>query len=393
MELKEQIRTLKEVAAKVKRNKNVSEEATKQALIMPFIQALGYNVFDLDEVEPEFGAGVGTKEKVDYAVKRGGQPIMLIECKSCNDDISGCEKSLYAQLYKYFAANTGAKFAVLTNGIRYKFYTDLDKDNILDDKPFFEFDINESTELTEVLKFHNDHFDPEVIIGGAKTRRRINEIKAILDKEFTTGPSPAFVKVLASQMDLSGPVTQSKTKVLADAVRAALEEFIKDKIQEGTPEQKVSKGEPAEDTGGKVNVSGPRSEQLKFWQQLKDYASKKEPGLRLRTPRPQHWFDVAIGRSDCNVALTLYTQGNKVGCELYIPDSKKLYKELFSRKADIEKVLNLSGLLDWQELPGKKASRIRVFSAFRFSDSATWAGAFDWLITTCSNFKKVFGKG
>ncbi len=56
-----------------------TEEATKNALIMPFISALGYNVFDPTEVVPEFTADVGIKkgEKVDYAIHLDGKPIML----------------------------------------------------------------------------------------------------------------------------------------------------------------------------------------------------------------------------------------------------------------------------------------------------------------------------
>jgi hypothetical protein len=66
-----------------------TEEATKTALVMPFIQMLGYNVFDLSEVDPEFIADVGTKkgEKVDYVIKKDGVPIMLFECKTAGTDL------------------------------------------------------------------------------------------------------------------------------------------------------------------------------------------------------------------------------------------------------------------------------------------------------------------
>jgi hypothetical protein len=140
------------------------------------------------------------------------------------------------------------------------------------------------------------------------------------------------------------------------------------------------------------NLTDTKTKQLEFWQQLKEYASTKQSGLNLRTPRPQHWFDVAIGRSDCHVSLIINTREDKVGCDLYINDSKELYASLLSCKPEIEKEIALSEALDWQELPGKKASRIRSFHDFRFDDSETWPAAFDWLITTCSKFKKVFAK-
>jgi hypothetical protein len=140
------------------------------------------------------------------------------------------------------------------------------------------------------------------------------------------------------------------------------------------------------------DLTDTKTKQLEFWQQLKEYASTSHPELNLRTPRPRHWYNVAIGRSDCYVAFTINTREDKVGCELYIPDSEDLYKSLLSCKPVIEKELTLSEPLDWQELPGKKASRIRALFDFRFDSSDTWESAFDWLITAGSKFKKVFSK-
>ena len=115
-----------------------TEEATKNALIMPFIQALGYDVFNPNEVVPEFTADIGTKkgEKVDYALKQEDKVIILIECKGINDELVKHD----SQLVRYFHA-CEAKFAILTNGQLFKFYTDLENQNKLDEKPFFEFDL------------------------------------------------------------------------------------------------------------------------------------------------------------------------------------------------------------------------------------------------------------
>ncbi|MGC4031699.1 MAG: type I restriction enzyme HsdR N-terminal domain-containing protein [Tepidisphaeraceae bacterium] len=67
-----------------------TEEATKNALVMPLINALGYNVFDPMEVIPEFTADVGTKkgEKVDYAITIDGKPMILVECKTVDLTLS-----------------------------------------------------------------------------------------------------------------------------------------------------------------------------------------------------------------------------------------------------------------------------------------------------------------
>ena len=116
-----------------------TEEATKNTLVMPFLMALGYNVFDPREVVPEFTADVGIKkgEKVDYAIMKDGAPMMLIECKTVGGDLSLKHAS---QLYRYFGV-TDARIAVLTNGVHYRFFSDLDADNKMDEHPFLELDI------------------------------------------------------------------------------------------------------------------------------------------------------------------------------------------------------------------------------------------------------------
>ena len=106
-----------QIAAKVKDLKDgiQTEEATKNAFIMPFIgQVLGYDVFNPNEVIPEFTADVGVKkgEKIDYALVQDGQVQILIECKKVGQPLSLENAS---QLYRYFAC-TKARIGVLTNG-------------------------------------------------------------------------------------------------------------------------------------------------------------------------------------------------------------------------------------------------------------------------------------
>ncbi len=130
--------------------------------------------------------------------------------------------------------------------------------------------------------------------------------------------------------------------------------------------------------------------QLEFWQQLREFASTCKPPLKLRTPRAQHWYDVAIGRSDCHVTFTALASEKLIGCELYIPNSKQLFKTLFSNKDSIESTLGI-GTLSWQELPEKKASRIRAFREFDLT-SQQRDEAFVWLVQTANKFKSVFSK-
>lgn len=118
---------------------------------MPFVNALGYDVFNPLEVIPEMDCDLVKKkgEKIDYVIVKDGLPIILIECKYWKQDLSLHD----TQLKKYFVASK-ARFGILTNGIRYLFYSDLIDQNIMDDKPFFEFDITDIKEyqLEELKK-------------------------------------------------------------------------------------------------------------------------------------------------------------------------------------------------------------------------------------------------
>ena len=155
-----------------------TEEATKNAFVMPFISALGYNVFDPTEVTPELVADVGTKkgEKVDYAILINGKPIILFECKWCGTNL---DKENPTQLYRYFSAKTDAKFGILTNGIIYKFYSDLENQNVMDTKPFLELNMLNIKEpvVEEVKKFSKSTFDLNSILDTARELKYMREIR------------------------------------------------------------------------------------------------------------------------------------------------------------------------------------------------------------------------
>jgi len=130
--------------------------------------------------------------------------------------------------------------------------------------------------------------------------------------------------------------------------------------------------------------------QLEFWQQLRSYASAAKPPLKLRTPRAQHWYDVAIGRSDCHVAFTVLMNEGRVGAELYIPNSKGIYNAFHSNKTAIEESIGL-GSLSWQELPGKKASRIRAYKDGVLS-AENRSEIFSWLVHAAHKMRSTFSK-
>jgi hypothetical protein len=218
-----------------------TEEATKNAMVMPFIQLLGYNVFDPLEVTPELIADVGTKkgEKVDYAILKEGRPIMLFECKKSGGDLHINHAS---QLFRYFHV-TEARFGVLTNGIVYRFFTDLEKPNKMDDKPFFEFNILDFREqdVDELKKFAKATFDIETILTTANHLKYTRSIQNTL-ADWMINPPEEFVR-LASQEFLAGKHFKNSVKDLFTQVtRQAFQQLVGDKINERlkgamTPEQ------------------------------------------------------------------------------------------------------------------------------------------------------------
>lgn len=198
MDFIDQIRA---IASRIEATKNLiqTEEATKNAFIMPLIQALGYNVFDPLEVTPELVADIGTKkgEKVDYAILKNGKPIIIFECKKCGVDLN---INHAAQLLRYFHV-TEARFAVLTNGIIFQIFTDLEQPNKMDEKPFLEFNILDfkESEAEELKKFAKSSFDIESILVTANELKYTRHIRNIL-QQLVTNPTDDFIKLIAADL-------------------------------------------------------------------------------------------------------------------------------------------------------------------------------------------------
>ena len=207
-----------------------TEQATKNALVLPFIQALGYNIFDPTEVLPEFIADIGVKkgEKVDYAIMHKGKPVMLFECKHVSVDLDNAHMS---QLFRYFTV-TEARIGVLTNGVEYRFFSDLEAPNKMDERPFLVFSMLNIQEnlVNELKKLAKDGFDLDEMLSRASDLKYTREIKRILDKELNA-PSARFVKFFASQV-YSGNVTQNVVQIFTDIVQRAHNQFINEKINE-----------------------------------------------------------------------------------------------------------------------------------------------------------------
>lgn len=205
-----------------------TEEATKNALVLPFIQMLGYSVFDPTEVVPEFTADVGNKrgEKVDYALIKDGNPIVLIECKKYGANLAESEMH---QLMRYFTV-TDSHFGVLTDGIFYRFFSDLDQPNVMDPKPFFEFNMLDFTEneVDELKRFTKAAFSQEETLEAAATLKYTQGMKQVLARQLNS-PDEEFVRWLAKQV-YSQNFTAAARERFTDLVRQSLREFIDDRI-------------------------------------------------------------------------------------------------------------------------------------------------------------------
>lgn len=230
MEFQERLVSL---AAKIRQQKAMiqTEEATKNAFVMPFIQSvLGYDVFDPMEVVPEFVCDVGTKkgEKIDYAVLKDGQIQILIEAKKIGEPLSINHAS---QLFRYFHVTT-ARISILTNGQLFKFFTDLDAPNKMDEKPFLEFDLLDIDDhvVPELQKLTKSAFDVDSIISAAGELKYVGQIKRVLASQFSE-PDDDFVRLIASRV-YDGVITQKVREQFAQLTRKATSQFLGDQINE-----------------------------------------------------------------------------------------------------------------------------------------------------------------
>jgi hypothetical protein len=250
------IEVLQTISSKINKQKNLiqTEEATKNAFVMPFIAALGYDVFDPAEVVPEFIADVGIKkgEKVDYAIKHDGKIVMLFECKCCN---SSLDESHASQLYRYFSV-TEARIAVLTDGILYRFFTDIEEPNKMDPKPFMEFNMLDIQEplVIELKRLTKQAFNLEAILTVAGELKYTREIKRILNDELNA-PSEEFVKFMAGQV-YSGKLTSAVRAQFAIITKQAFTQFINEHITERLRSAMGELAVPAETTNETASANG-----------------------------------------------------------------------------------------------------------------------------------------
>lgn len=222
---------IRTVSQRIKQLKHsiATEEATKTALIMPFFQALGYDVFNPAEFTPEYIADVGIKkgEKVDYAIMEEGHPTILIEAKSIRETLTRHD----SQLFRYYGT-TKAKFAILTNGDIYRFYTDLEIPNVMDTVPFFEITLSslKDSDIKELHKFKKQEFNVNTILSTAEELKYLSAIKDQLTT-LSQVPSDDLIKLLIQDF-YQGMKTQTVVDKFRPIVSKAFNQFINENMNE-----------------------------------------------------------------------------------------------------------------------------------------------------------------
>ena len=344
MDLKDQ---LKLIADRTKHKESIqTEEATKNAFVMPFLQSLGYDVFNPLEVVPEFIADIGIKkgEKIDYAIFKDGVPTILVECKDWRQNLNVHD----GQLLRYFHVSK-AKFGLLTNGIVYRFYSDLVAPNKMDEKPFLEFNITEikDNQIEELKKFHKANFDAESIVNTASEMKYMNELKHLLHQELTE-PSSEFVKYFAKQVYPS-VVTAKVLEQFTELTKKSIQHYISDLITErlktalskedekNKVENEISAEQNLEDIS-KINTT---EEELEAFLIVKTILRQKVPATRVTYRDAQSYFAIFLDDNNRKAICRLYLNGGKK----YIGTLDENKKETKFEIGTLDEIFNYSEIL------------------------------------------------
>ncbi len=315
---------IKDFANRIESIKNTltTEEANKTSLIMPFFQLLDYDVFNPMEFVPEYVADIGVKkgEKVDYAIMRNGKPIIIIEAKSITDKL----KKHDTQLMRYFSV-TEAKFAILTNGINYKFFTDLEHENMMDKKPFLEINLLsiDDNEILQLKKFAKNTFNLEAISSTASNLKYIDNINSRL-KEELENPSDEFVRFIINDF-YDGVKNKNVVDRFRPIVKKALSQFATDfmneKIQIALGENAITKTS-VKTENSKETTKVLTEEELEALEMIREILSDVVNKEDITYKSTKSYFGINYKNNSNNWICRLFLyRKNQMG--IHIPDENK----------------------------------------------------------------------
>jgi hypothetical protein len=342
MDFQDQIIALSEKVARMK-DQVTTEEATKTAFVMPFINALGFDIFNPMEVVPEFIADLGIKkgEKVDYCIHKDGHPIIIIECKPWTEKLDPHN----SQLFRYFHVTT-TRFAVLTNGINYRFYTDLEEANKMDEKPFMELNMLDLREhlILQLKKFHKSAFDVDNILSTASELKYSRELRNLISQTFSEPPE-AIVKHFVSQT-YTGRLTPKVMEQFQPLVKHAFNQFLSDavtdrlksalsaeagEVQMKVPVMPLASIEIESEPSSKVNTT---NEEMEAFYIVKSILHPTVKASRIGFKDTQSYFAVQLDNTI-----------RKQVCRFYFTNKKSVV--IIDNKEEVRYPLNnLEGLYD-----------------------------------------------
>lgn len=320
-----------------------TEEATKNALVMPFLQALGYDVFNPREVVPEFTADVGTKkgEKVDYAIKWDGKVVILVECKKAGCDLGRADRS---QLYRYFSV-TQTRIAVLTNGSKYLFFSDLEDVNKMDKRPFMEFDLLAYREdlVEELAKMSRSAFDLDGMLAAASDLKCMRDIRAALESELNQ-PSDDFLRFLFGRANPNGRFAKTAREQYTSLAPKVIRELLKDRVnerissalasEESTEQEPARTGDLVPDAehlptvGKKSDGVETTEEEVRGFTIVRTLVSEVVDSSRIRWRDHKNFFNVLLDGSNRKPLARLYFDTKPLQLGLFDPMKTETRHEL-----------------------------------------------------------------
>lgn len=355
MELIDSIKALSEKVGRMK-EQITTEEATKTAFVLPFIHALGYDVFNPMEVVPEYIADLGIKkgEKVDYCIFKDGNPVLIVECKPWTEKLDPHN----SQLFRYFHV-TKTRFALLTNGIIYRFYTDMEEPNKMDERPFMEINMLDLREplVNELKKFHKLYYNLDSILESASDLKYSREIKNILTKQLTD-PDEPIVRFITSQL-YTGRLNARITEQFTNLVKQGFSQFISDAVSdrlktalgvEGIDVSMASSPAPLEpktesEDGSKINTT---EEEIEAYYIIRSILRPQIAAHRISYKDTQNYFAIQLDNNVRRQVCRLYLYAGKKSISFFEGEEKKevrvyidslddLYTHADRLRADAEK--------------------------------------------------------
>jgi hypothetical protein len=318
-----------------------TEEATKNAFVMPFIQILGYDIFNPTEVIPEFVCDIGTKkgEKIDYVIKRDGEPILIIECKNWKENVDAHN----SQLHRYYHVSK-SRFGVLTNGHIYNFYADLEKPNIMDEKPFFTLDISnlKDTSLKILENFSKKGYNLVEILDSAEGLKYIKAIRNEFEKEIQE-PSDEIVRLLVNRFfnkPLTAPRLVAFKEYTKKAFSSSINESINFRLKNALNITESLPSKNAENTTAiDENIEIPKfittEEEIEGSQIVKAILREILPASRIAFRDTQSYFGVLLDDNNRKPICRLHFNSTNKYVELFHNGKDKGEKKLISSLEEI----------------------------------------------------------